>query len=304
LARASVPLSSQQQQIGLSPATVIARQFSRAATGAEIVVLNAAAGGSGLVARPSQGSWEVGRDGAAPDLRRIASTALETTLQLIGQRRPGLAVEPWLFWHQGEADQHVTEPAYASALDGLATAFRAQLGDETVPFVAGGLVPEFGSHTGVRRALANLPARLDYAAFAPGIANGGGSSGAADDVHYTRQAVERLGASMFEAARRAAVSAPGLPPQKPLDVAAHVFAGRLHVAWSEPLCRWTGFLVEYRVALGEWVEVVRELPAATTEIVPAIPPGPIQVRVATANGPLVSGFTSPADAVGSQPAAR
>lgn len=296
LRTATVPLSSQQTQAGYSPISRIARRH-REAGGPEtrVVILNAAAGGSGLVAQPAAGTWRCGHPGPGPALYDIAVTALDAVTDAI-RARYGVPPQTWLYWHQGESDARTSEATYAGALDELCAAMRDHLGDHTIPFTAGGLVPEDTPSEAVRRALIALPARIEYTAYTAGITNGGDGVGAGL-VHYFREAAERLGDAMFEASRRAAIAAADAVPHKPLDVRGTFADGTLTVEWSPPLCRWTDFVVQYSLDGGPWRTAARTVPCEVRETVHDLRGRSAHVRVATANDAVTTEFTVPARAL-------
>ncbi len=158
------------------------------------------------------------------------------------------------------------------------------------------MVPEADTSEAVRRALVQLPARLEYAAYADGIPNGGDDleTGA---VHYVREAAERLGDAMFDASRRAAIASAASVPHKPLDVSVEHVRGSFRVRWSAPLCRWSGFVVQYSIDGGGWTTVPREVPCALDEQIAGVPGAFAAVRVATVHGEVRSAFTTPVDVV-------
>lgn len=299
LATAEVPLSSQYNPNGYSFGTKVGQRLAEASPNAEIVILNAAVGGSGLVTSPAPGSWAVGYSGPNPALTGIANTAIDRTLDLIETRRPGVPVSSVIFWVQGEADPATTETAYSTALQAVVASLRSHLGSTSVPFVAGAIVPEYGSgtHVGTRRAVIKVPSVLERAAYVPGVENGGGSQSVTDTIHYTRQAQEVLGDRMVEGYRRAVASTAASVPTKPLDVRASKQGGGVVVSWSLPMCRYTAFLVQYSIAGSAWISVSRAVPMDVQETIPSIS-GEIRVRVATVNGAQTSEYTTPITAAG------
>lgn len=299
LETAEVPLSSQYNPNGYSFGTKVAQRLAEASPNAEVVVLNAAVGGSGLVTAPAPGSWAVGYAGPNPALTGIANTAISRTKDLIDMRRPGVPVTPVIFWLQGEADPSTTESDYSTALSAVVASLRTRLGSSTVPFVAGAIVPEYGvgTHVGTRRAVIKVPSLLERAAYVPGIENGGGSQNISDTIHYTRQAQEVLGERMVEGYKRAVASTASSVPLKPLEVRAAKQGGGVFVSWSLPMCRYTAFLVQYSVAGGAWTNVTRTVPMDVQETIPSLS-GEVRVRVATVNGAQTSEYTTPITAVG------
>lgn len=295
LALATVPLSSPQQQVGLSPVTQIARRFVAESPNTVTVVLNAAAGGSGLVTDPAQGCWKVGYTGSNPALYSQALAALSRTRTLI-QEQYGLTPEVWFYWHQGESDSSISEASYAAALDDLIAGFRSAIGDSTAPFTVGGMVPErIASNTGlekIRAAHMATPVRNQYAAYADGIAGGGGSADPDDIVHYHRAGALALGDAMYEASLRAATASSTQVPHKPLDVDARLVGGDLVVSWSAPDTRYTSFVVEYRVGGGAWTSRTTTTAALTTTFT-GVSGSTVEVRVSTRNGTTVTPPTIP-----------
>lgn len=299
LSTAEVPLSSQYNPNGYSFGTKVGELLSAASPNAEIVILNAAVGGSGLVAAPAPGSWAVGYSGPNPSLTPIATAAISRTRDLIDARRPGVPVSSVIFWLQGEADPDTTETNYSTALTAVVGALRTALGASSAPFVAGAIVPEYGvgTHVGTRRAVIKVPSVLERAAYVPGVENGGGSQSVSDTIHYTRQAQEVLGVRMLEGYKRAIASTSASVPLKPLEVRASKQGGGVAVSWSLPMCRYTAFVVQYSVAGGAWATVTRAVPMDVQEVIPSVS-GEIQIRVATVNGAQTSEYTTPITAIG------
>lgn len=299
LATAEVPLSSQYNPNGYSFGTKVGHGLADLSPNAEVVILNAAVGGSGLVTAPAPGSWAVGYSGPNPALTGIANAAIDRTLDLITARRPGVPVSSAIFWVQGEADPSTTEADYSTALQAVVASLRARLGSATVPFVAGGIVPEYGvgTHVGTRRAVIKVPSVLDRAAYVPGVENGGGSQSVSDTIHYTRQAQEVLGERMIEGYKRAAASTAASVPVKPLEVRAVKQGGGVFVTWSLPMCRYTAFVLQYSVAGGAWTTFTRTVPMDVQDTIPGVT-GEIRVRVATVNGAQTSEYTTPTTAQG------
>lgn len=298
LRTATVPLSSQQQQTGLSVITEVSRHtLRREPEGTVVVILNAAVGNSPLVgATAAIGSWNTAYTGSEPHLAEIALSALDATIAA-ATRKYGLAPEVRLFWHQGEADSNYS--AYVSALDALISVFRAKYGP-TVPFTLGGMVPEYiKSATGrdqIRRAHIQTPARHLVTAYADGIPNGGGSANTGDIVHYGRAGVETLGADMYEAYRRALANTAGSVPVPPPVVNARQRAGSLIVSWEQPFCRVTGYKLEHSADGESWTTV--PAPAVALETSASIASTAAYVRISTINENGTSAPTTPVIALG------
>lgn len=222
------------------------------------MVLNAAVGGSGLVAEPPAGTWRCG--------------------------------------YQGEADVATGEAEHAQALDELCAALRQHLGDGTIPITAGGLVPEQGPSQAVVRVLVGLPARIEYAAYTDGVPNGGDGLGTGL-VHYFREAAERLGDAMFAASRRASIAPAASVPHKPLDVRGSFGNATLAVEWSPPMCRWTDFVVQYSLDGGPWTTAPRPVPCDLHQTVSGLQARTVHVRVATVHVDTITEFTVPVAAL-------
>jgi pimeloyl-ACP methyl ester carboxylesterase len=304
LAEATVPLQSQQSTIGLSINSVIAQRLAdttddRAVT----VVLNAAAGGSGLVADLAQGCWKVGYTGTNPGLYQIAKNAITATLAKITADYPGATIRYWITWLQGEADGSSDPATYATELDALFAGIRAHLAQSTAPIVIGGMVPEYLDTSGkraIRDQLALAQSRNECVAYVEGVTNGGGSQNVSDRVHYGRAGVQTLGTNMYQGLQRAAVSTTTSVPHKPLTVTAQRVGTTLRIKWSEPETRYTDFVVQYSTDGSTWTTASRATAATRCEEnVTGVPTtGSLQVQISTVNGSLTSEPTTPVYAVG------
>lgn len=302
---ATVPLSSQQTQKGLSIQTVIAREILRRSDDqTRVVILNAAAGGSGLVEENNQGKWAVDYAGTKPRLYQIAKNAIDATLFKLAEKWPGVTIRPWIVWHQGEADGATPQATYEAALDAVISGLRTHLGSASIPVVIGGMVPEYVAGVGagaqnIRAALAGAQARNSYVAYTDGVTNGGGSETTDDRVHYARAGVERLGVNMHRALNRAVGSTTTATPHKPLDVSATFDGASLSIKWSEPDSRFTNFLVEYSLDGVTWSSAVRVVPTLCEQVVTGLTAtGPVRVRISTVNGASTSEATTPITATG------
>jgi hypothetical protein len=304
---ATVPVSGQQTlpTTGLDPATVIARRMVAEHDDLAAVICKGAVGGSGLVEDSAQGVWAVDYAGSNPWLLPIAKAALTKTLTEVAARFPGVPVDVQIVWHQGESDGLIPYATYKAALLALIADLRAHIGDPTAPFVMGGTVPEDSTPTeeaNVMAAQIQAQADAQYTAFAPGVANGGGSYDIDDKVHYNRAGLERLAARMHEALRRAYVNQSSSVPIAPLDVSARwrKSVGVLDISWAFPFCRATAFSVQYSIDGGAWQTITgrpRELDPVAS--VTGLTTGnEIRVRVATINEVGTSAYTTPVTAIG------
>ncbi|MDI9889989.1 sialate O-acetylesterase [Microbacterium sp. IEGM 1404] len=304
IAEATVPLSSQQQMVGLPMLNVIGREIlSRTDDRHRVVELNGAAGGSGVVADPSQGNWAVDYAGANPHLYSIWLAAITKTIAAIRAQFPGATIRYWIVWHQGEADSGSDPAAYAAKLDAIFAGVRAHLGSPTVPIAVGGMVPEWVAPSSGARAirdqLALAQVRNEYLAYVEGVPNGGGSQTVTDRVHYGRAAMERLARDVYYGLRRAATSTATSVPHKPLDVSAQRIGTELRVRWSQPETRFTDFVVQYSTDGAAWTTAPRTVAATRCEeTVAGVPAAALQVRISTVNASLTSEPTMPIYAVG------
>ncbi|MDF2826864.1 MAG: hypothetical protein K0R01_147 [Mycobacterium sp.] len=284
---ATVPLSSKQQQTGLSVGTVIAREvLANEPAGTVVVNVNSAVGNSGLVSTPAPGQWKWGSTAAVPHLADQALNDFNAAMAATVARYPGIPIEVRAFWVQGEADSDGA--AYAAALTELVTALRAQTA-QNFTFTIGGMVPEYiisaPTRAAIRAAHIDAPRQLLRAGYADGVANGGGSNPTAagtDLVHYAREAVERLGRAMYAAWRRAVTNVAASAPYTPLDVTATRSRGTATVTWSPAYGRVTAYVVEYSADGGDsWTQLSPALRLDTRVSFPA--PSTVLVRVHTLN---------------------
>lgn len=312
---ATIPLPSQQRRSGLSVGSVIAQELIKENDEAtHVVVLNAAAGGSGLVNVPEAGCWKIDYNGTRPQLYKIALRAITKFKDLLASKYPGIPIEYRMYWVQGEADSSTGETAYSDALVDVLEGVRTALGSQTIPIVVGGLVPEWIIKTGAgaqatRRSLMSAQRRMSYTAYTDGVKNGGGSQDLTDTVHYGHGAVKVLGQKMKAASDRAATSTPTSNPHRPLEIEAFWFNNEILLEWSEPDTRWTNFIIQYagpdaderveRDNLDDgWTTWNRTgYPVETSEKLTGLN-GPIKVRIKSVNESLVSLPTIPRPVIG------
>lgn len=297
LKTATVPLSSQQSQLGLSPATVIAREtLDKEPPGTHVVIIQAAAGGSGLVQESETGVWQVGYTGTRPRLFEIMMAQVNAALPKIVEKY-GLTPNVRFIWHQGEADAITPKADYAAAFDTLVAEVRSRLGLPNMTVTLGGLLPLYGNP--IMDVHQETPMRLLRAGYAPANPNSGGSQALDDLVHFHRSGVEDIGRAMYAAYRRAVANTAASIPTPPMDVAATLFAGRLTVTWTAPLCRVTDYLVEYSADEGSWTPITgRPLPSAPRAVALGITGDVIRIRVSTINENGTAHPTEPTTAVG------
>ena len=236
---------------------------------APVVVVNAAAGGSGLVAEPRQGTWRVGHRGATPRLYDAAVDALDAAIAAAVERYP-VRPEIWLYWHQGEADLETAEEAYADALDELCSSLRDHLGDPGIPFTAGAWCRRRTPRRPCAGSTSNSPPGWSTPPTPTAIRNGGDDleTGA---VHYVREAAERLGDAMFDASRRAAIASAASVPHKPSTSVSSTSAGRSGCGGRRPCAAGRASSCSTRSTAAGWTTVPREVPCALDEQIAGVP---------------------------------
>ncbi|WP_210274182.1 sialate O-acetylesterase [Microbacterium sp. Se63.02b] len=283
LTTATVPLSSRQQQTGLSVLTVMAREILRADPRARVVIVNAGVGGTGLVTKPTAGTWNISDPESLYPAAKAAAVAAKAAAETLFGVPAAQVV--WA-WHQGEGDAGTSRAAYEAALDALVADFRATIPDAIGPIV-GGMIPEYvtANATLAPVALAHLdtPRRLVGSAYAPAPLGGGGSADVGDTVHFHRTGVEQLGKRMYTAIERAASNLADSTPHQPLNVAAAFnSAGNVDVTWTPPLTRAIGYLVEYRPnGTGSWLVATRGEPLEPGQTITGLSAPFVDVRVST-----------------------
>lgn len=280
LLRATVPLSSRQQQIGLSVATVVAREILKDDATARVVIVNGGVGNSGLVTGGAGPRWQL-TDPASlyTEFKTAVQGAVTAASTLYGAPTQVVGL-----WHQGEADASATtsQSAYEAAFNALWTDFRGTY--PNAPVVLGGMVPEYqaAGKAGIEAAHVNLQKSMQRTAFAPGVPNGCGAADPTDVVHYHRVGVERLGKAMRDAIPRAYANLATQQPQTPLDVTATVIGGTLTISWRPPLARVTAYSVGYRVDGGSW-QTIPHATLALTATKPGLTGQVVEARVTAGN---------------------
>lgn len=241
---------------GLSIGTVFAREvLANEPAGTAVLIVNAAVGSSGLVNATTTGKWQWQYTGSQPHLAQQAIDALNAALTAASSKFPGLTPEIRALWHQGEAD---SDPQYASFFDELWNGMRGLFG-ATMTVTLGGMVPEYivanPAKAPIRAAHVDTPRRLVRTAYADGIPNGGGSGSTTDLVHYAREGVEKLGAAMYQAWKRAVANVTSSVPVPPQVVTARLVGGQLTIGWSTPFCRVTDYVVEHSPDGTTWTTI-------------------------------------------------
>jgi hypothetical protein len=287
---ATVPLDMHDTALGLSPATVFAREYLKSQPShVSVLLVPAAHGGTGFTtASPLR--WDI-TDSAG--LYAQMKTQVAGALTAVAAELGGTPTVKGFLWHQGEADTALTESAYAAYFDAMATDLRTTYG-ATLPIVVGEMSPDWTaanpSTAGVAAAHIQTPARFENAGFAYADPNTGKLG---DTVHFARTGVERLGASMHRAYKRAIMNVAG-DPAPPPTVTATRANGVLTIKWEQAPSRVTSYVVEYKVDAGAWTAAPAPTPALnTTTTVSNVTGSTILVRVATVNAAGTSATTQP-----------
>lgn len=290
---ATVPLDMVDAAYGISPLTLIAREYLQRLPDDDVILLiPAARGGSVLgsdTSTSSSGVWNVAYAGASVDLYALALTQIDAAL--------AAAVAQWptasrrfvgMFWHQGEANATTTsESDYAARFDAIVADLRSHVGDSDMPVVLGGIVPEWAAITSgaenIVAAHVDTPNRLVRTGYAYPPDNGGGNFGLdpSDRVHFNREALEELSARMLLAWDRALRNTSSSVPRPPAVVSATVNNTLLTVQWSQPMCRYTAFTPEFSYDGSTWTPITHT--SVDTTATATITQVPVLVRVSTTN---------------------
>ncbi len=99
-----------------------------------------------------------------------------------------------ILWHQGETDK--TDAAYLDKLVALMVSLRKDLGDTTLPVIAGQIVQSNTSHAAFNTRLLQLPQRLPHSL----VVKSDGLADKGDKLHFDRAAQITLGKRYAEAA--------------------------------------------------------------------------------------------------------
>lgn len=300
LTTATVPLSSQQAQSGLSILTVMGREALRELpSNTVVIVVNAGVGSSPLVGSNSTGTWNPSGT-ATPNLYNIFVSTIASVRSAIAARFPGLPVTEVMAWHQGEAD--TTRDNYATVWDALCDGVRSATNNPSLPIVLGGIVPEYivaqPTRALVREAHIGTPARKTFTAYQDGISNGGGSGSTTDIVHYAREGATRLGKAMWQGLKRAMSNSSTSVPVPPQTITATRVNGAVTVTWDQPMCRVTDYTVDRSTDGGtSWTNVSRAIPLETKATFTSAASA-VLVRIATVNENGTSAYSTPVPVIG------
>ena len=209
---ATIPLDMHDTASGLSPASVFARNYLRTQPdNVGILIIPAAHGATGFTTSTSSLTW-------TPNT--ATDPALDLPALAVKQAKDGIAAAQatgasvtlkGVLWHQGENNSSMSTATYAANLDALISYFRAQLGDATLPFIVGQMVPEgIAATTGranIDAAHQQTPGRVPYTGFAPAT-TGGYNPG--DTTHMSKKGLDFLGRTYLEAYEQVKVASPAL----------------------------------------------------------------------------------------------
>ena len=164
-----------------------------------VILVPVATGGTGF----STNSWNSGTPGNAA--YELAIAQVNACIAAVSG-----ATLKGVLWHQGEAELGISSAsAYQTALDALIDGFRARMtgGGSTLPFVVGGMVPEWAAdHPPNAPAIALVhaatPSRKTYTGYWAGPS---GYADGANYVHYSA-AGQRLNAASVLIAYQAALA--------------------------------------------------------------------------------------------------
>lgn len=291
---AGVPLDMHDTPTGLSPLTTFAREYARTLPPTTALLLVPAAhGGTGFTTAAPL-TWDSTVSGG------LYSDMINQTLAAIAAAQDLWGVVPSLgalLWHQGEADGALTTAEYAAHLDALISNARTDLNTPNLPVIVGQMSSDWVAQNAgplrVQAAHIDTPARVSLTAFADSLPDTGRE---ADLVHFGRTGVEHLGKTMFNALPVARANQDTFLIMPPPNLRAVKAGGVVTAYWDAPLCRATGYTVEYRIGAGAWNAVTGRTIAAQRS--QALPADATEVRVATVGPAAISRFTQPAPVQG------
>jgi hypothetical protein len=182
----------------VGPTMEFARQyFYQQPSNRDVLIVPAAKGSTSITGDESY-SWDPDNTTAAVNLIHRAVEKTQMALALNPNNR--LVA---ILWHQGESDAGAkTESQYRTKLLQIIDLLHGEFG-ATVPFLVGGLVPEWvGTNplrVAIQNALASIPAQRNYTAYTPG------PSGMNQDelIHYNAAGARELGRRYFSILDRA-----------------------------------------------------------------------------------------------------
>jgi hypothetical protein len=283
----TVPLDFNGAPNGLSPLTVIGREYlAKLPASHAVLLIPAAKGSTGLAnTAASQGCWKIDYAGPNPMLWSMYLTQLDAALAAAAAKWPGATItHDATFWIQGEGDSSETRAAYESALDALIAAERTHVGDANHRFIIGGMVPDYmidkPGNQAIRAAHVDTPRRVIRTTYADGIPN---TANYGEEIHYAREGIVRLGKAMLASMDRATANLTSVSPIMPNNVTATAVGGTLTITWQPPASRVTAYVAEYKVDAGSWTTITGTEPLETSATVTGLSGTAVQVRVKTTN---------------------
>jgi hypothetical protein len=182
----------------VGPTMEFARQyFYTQPSNRDVLIVPAALGSTSITGNASY-SWDPDNTTAAVNLFHRAIEKTQMALALNPNNRLVAII-----WHQGESDAGAkTESQYRTKLLQIIDLLHGEFG-ATVPFLVGGMVPEWvGTNplrVAIQSALASIPAQRNYTAYTPG------PSGMYQDdfIHYSAPGARELGRRYFSILDRA-----------------------------------------------------------------------------------------------------
>lgn len=304
ISEATVPLDMVDSAYGISPLTLIAREYMQRLPDEDVLLLvPAARGGTPLGAADDEhanGVWNAAYEGESVDLYGLAKAQIDGALAAAVERWPKASRRIMgVFWNQGEGNPGTDEATYASRFDAIVADLRSHLSDPDMPVVVGGMVPEWVTAESpdldaVLAAHIDTPNRLVRAGYAIPPANSGGNANLdpEDRVHFHRAGLEELARRMLAAWDRALRNTETSIPHPPAVVSATVNNTLLTVEWSQPMCRYESFTPEFSDDDGDtWDEITHT--SVDTTATATVSSAPILVRVATTNAAGTSPPSTP-----------
>lgn len=261
---ATVPLDQHRDTVGLSIATVFAREYLKTQpSNVGVLLITSARGASYLKPRPA-GDYVWYPGGAAePEYDLYQQSIIQTQEALAADDRATLK---GVIWHQGEGNNGDSESEYIGYQDYMINQYRQDLERPDLPFMVGGLVPEGTDNIPGRKpvdvAISKTPARLERTSFSPAEY---GWAKFEDETHFSRSGVEHLGKRYLHAYYVALSNSSDTRPYPPVDVTARRVHDGVILTWKAPLCRVTEYRIEHRPSNGTWQTLTRENPVYPKE---------------------------------------
>ncbi|WP_080735984.1 sialate O-acetylesterase [Rhodococcoides fascians] len=202
---------------------------------------------------------------------------------------------PAMLWSQGEGDTpRLTEAQYGAKLDDLIAWFRTQVNAPNLLVLVGSMVPEYSyargqaNTAGVAAALARTPARVQRTAFVWGPE---GLPKQGEIIHYSTAGQVVRGRLFLDALMRARVNVTATKPVPPTGLSvSRAVSGRITARWQDPLCRLTGYDVDYTVDSGTtWTAMALDRDSRLKATTVVTPDKLVQVRLRSkADGPVTA----------------